>query len=139
MKIYGNAKSDGFPLLMTLVGAVFVAAGVGLSTAGGLTLLAAAPALAALTAVMVVRLRKWDVMSEVAAPTAVAAMVETTETIETTQPNEPSFPMTAQSDTELASSSAAWANGSVTSSLPAPVGKPHAPVKSVVETNTAVA
>lgn len=136
MKIYGNAKSDGFPLLMTLVGAVFVGAGVGLSTAGGLTLLAAAPALAALTAVMVVRLRKWDVMSEVAAPTAVAAMVETTET---TQPNEPSFPMAAQSDTELASSSAAWATGSVTSSLPAPVGKPHAPVKSVVETNTAVA
>ncbi len=114
MKIYGNSRSDGFTMFVVLVSAVFIGSGFLLSMFGGLALLVAVPVMLALVALMVVRARKWDVMSEAPAVAVVAGPVLTT------------FPVKA--DTEAVATSGATV-------LPLPVDKP----KSAVETNTAVA
>jgi hypothetical protein len=124
MKIYGNSKSDGFPVLVCVVGALFVVGGVGLNFLGAVTMFAALPLAAALIAVMVMKLSKWDVMSEVEAPRAEAA-------------SRVSFPVAAASDSSAAPAPAAWSPSMASkndSVLPLPVEKP----KSAVETNTAV-
>jgi hypothetical protein len=124
MKIYGNARSDGFPLLLSLIGVVFVLGGVGLSKVGGVAMLAGLVAFAALAAVMILKLRRYDVMSDVAAPGTEPVMAR------------PSFPVAAASDTTAEPAVAAWSPSNVSDAgLPTRLEKP----KSVVETNTAVA
>lgn len=131
MKIYGNSKSDGFALLLCLVGGLFVAGGVGLATLGAATMWAGLPVLCLLVAAMVVQLRKWDVMSEVAAPGDETAVVEGAAPVRL-----PSFPVAAASDNSAEPAAAAWSRSKVNDSgLPLPVEKP----KSGIETNTAVA
>lgn len=135
MKIYGNSKSDGFPLLLSLVGGLFVAGGVGLATVGALTLVVGLPAFGLLAAVMIVKLRGWDVMTDARAPGAETVVGQGTAPVRL--PNEiPSFPVAGASDTRVTAEPAAWSPSRVTGSgLPSPVDKP----KSVVETNTDVA
>jgi hypothetical protein len=116
-KIYGNSRSDGFSLFVTLVGALFVGGGFLLAHVSSLTMLLSLPVMLALVAVMVVRSKKWDVMSElvaVAAETPADAAVEAPVT----------FAM--KPDTEAVATAA---------SLP----KVEKPKSSAVETNTAVA
>ena len=113
MKIYGNAKSDGFSMFLTATGAVFVVGGFLLNTVGGMTFLATFPLFLVVAFAMIKVVGRWDVMSDAASPAAAATM--------------PTFPVKA--DTE-----ATWtpANDTV---LPSPVDKP----KAAIETNTAVA
>ena len=121
MKIYGNSRSDGFPLFLTLVSAVFIAGGFLLTQVGGVALLAALPVMLALVALMVVRAQRWDVLSDapVAAGTDTGAPVRL-----------PNYPVKGESDLLAPAPETVWAS----SSLPA-IDKP----KSAVETNTAVA
>ena len=114
MKIYGNARSDGFSFFLAGIAGLFVVGGFLLAHVSDMTLAASLVALAALVAAMVVTLSKWDVMSD--APKAAGADLGMPIRL-------PSFPMKA--DTEAVSLAAA---------LPS-VDKP----KSMVETNTAVA
>ena len=119
MKIYGNSRSDGFSMFVTLVAAIFVGGGFLLTRAGGLSLLASLPVMLGLVAVMVMKSKSWDVMSE--APKAAGADMGTPVRL-------PNFPVKA--DTEAVATVGAVANA-----LPLSVEKP----KSAIETNTAVA
>ena len=129
MKIYGNSRSDGFNLFVTLVAALFVGGGFLLAAGGGVTLLASFPVLLALVGAMVVMAKKWDVMSDVVPASAQPQLAD--EGAPTRLPN---FPVKA--DTEaVAVGAKAGMPGLAMPSLPSPIDKP----KSAVETNTAVA
>jgi hypothetical protein len=126
MKIYGNSKSDGFPLLVGLVGALFAVGGVALAHGGGVTLVGSLAAFAVLTVVMLKKANAWDVLSDVVAAT------DETHGADHAVVAAP-FAMPAVDETSVATSSAPWSPS--TAGLPAPVVKP----KSTVETNTHVA
>ena len=124
MKIYGNSRSDGFSMFVTVVAAGAVGAGFLLNTVGGLSLLAAIPVFVAVVAIMIMRASKWDVLSDAPA----AAGIDTGLPVRL-----PNFPVKAETDAAPATPSMASAWSAATA-LPS-VDKP----KVAVETNTAVA
>ena len=124
MKIYGNARSDGFSLFVVLIGALFVGGGFLLAHVGELTIIASLLAFAGLCAAMVAVVRKWDVMSDVGAP---GDAKQADDGVPVRLPN---FPVKA--DTEAVATSSSPLNN--VASLPV-VDKP----KTAIETNTQVA
>src|SRR5438067_1531254 len=117
MKIYGNSKSDGFSLFVVLIGALFVGGGFLLGNVSELTLIGSVVVFVAMIAAMLMVVRRFDVMSEVA-PVA-AAEQRDDHGVPVRMPN---FPVRA--DTEAVATAIA---------LPV-IDKP----KHAVETNTAV-
>jgi hypothetical protein len=127
MKVYGNSSGDGFAVLCTVVGALFVAGGLGLSTMGGVALPIAVVAVAVTALLMVQGLKRWDPMTEVPAidPNSPlpAGMVST-------------FQMPAVSDASATPAKPAWSPAvGHDANLPAKVDAP----KPAIETNTPVA
>ena len=123
MKIYGNSKSDGFPLMMAAIGALFAGGAWAMVYLSGITLLGSIAAFGLLVVLMVVRVQRWDVMSE---PTA-----DTTKHVV----DAAKFPVAGDSDVAAAKAGAAWAPSSTSkASLPKPVENP----KPAVETNAIV-
>jgi len=152
MKIYGNSQTDGFPILLALVGAVFTMGGVGLANVGSVTFLVGLPVIAVLVAVMVTRLSKWDVMSVVPAidvNTPIGAVVVNAAPVKSIDKSV-TFAVAAVNEVSVEAAQGAWAASSKPSikdakkaaksnkkgtGLPMPIEKP----KSTVETNTHVA
>ena len=126
-KIYGNAHGDGFGLYMGLITVLFVMGGIGLAKVGGIVLVAAMPVFVVMCALMAMKLRKWDVMSDaVNAPMKdIKADVKVT-----------TFPVPGVSDSKPNPAAAAWSpSKDSATTLPASVEKPN----KTVETNTHVA
>lgn len=125
-KIYGNAQGDGFGLYMALITVLFVMGGIGLAKVGGIVLVAALPIFVVMVALMAVKLKKWDVMSE-GVPMQKDAKVDV---------KVATFPVPGASDSKPNPAPAAWAPSKDSEmSLPASVAKP----KATVVTNTNVA
>jgi predicted lipid-binding transport protein (Tim44 family) len=125
-KIYGNSQGDGFALYMGLITVLFVMGGIGLAKVGGIVLLAALPAFVVMCALMALKMKKWDVMSD---ETADLPSKDLNVKVMT-------FPVPGVSDSKPNPAAAAWApSKDSAATLPAPVEKP----KSTVETNTHVA
>ncbi|HEY4220149.1 MAG TPA: hypothetical protein VGO62_02385 [Myxococcota bacterium] len=123
MKIYGNAQSDRFGLFLPLAGGVFVGGGFLIANVGALMFLVAFTAFVAVCAAMIVVVRRYDVMSEAAAPSD----ARNDAGVPVRMPSFP-VPFAMKADTE------AVALTPMAAVLPI-VDKP----KSAVETNTAVA
>src|SRR5688572_4296451 len=118
MKIYGNSKSDGFPLLMAAAGALFAAGAWAMVYLSGITLLGSLAVFGLLVALMVVRIQRWDVMSEATPVDTTKPLVETV------------FPVAGDSDVAPAKAGAAWAPSSTSkASLPKPVENPKPAVE----------
>jgi hypothetical protein len=127
MRVYGNAKSDGFPLFSSLLGATFVAVGLGLVYVGGVAVVGGALATVAATALLVRGVRRWDVTSEAPTPTVQKIVPRDDAKVR--------FPVAAQTDAAPVAPRRTWGTLEVagTPALPS-VDKP----KPAVETNTHV-
>lgn len=127
-KIYGNSQGDGFALYMGLITVLFVMGGIGLAKVGGVVLLAALPVFVVMCALMAMKVKKWDVMSD---ETAAMPAKDIKADVKVT-----TFPVPGVSDSKPNPAAAAWApSKNSAATLPASVEKP----KSTVETNTHVA